>query len=89
MKKTKLPKKITPQIREYVAAVERGRKSQHIVKADEGWAIRSGGASRASKIFETQEGAAEYGKKIAKKLKATLFIHGKDGRIKESYSYSR
>jgi len=89
MKKTKLPEKNTPQIREYMAAVRRGRKSQHIIKADEGWAVRSGGSARASRVFQTQKKATEYGKKITKQRKATLFIHGRDGRIKESYSYSR
>ena len=88
MKRVKLPKKSTPQIRQYEAAVRRGRKNQHVVKTNNGWAVRSGGASRSSKTFQTQEKATSYGQKIAKQRKATIFIHGKNGRIKASHSYS-
>ena len=88
MKKTNLPKKTTPQIREYEATVKRARKNQHIVKADDGWAVRRGGASRASRVFETKEKATDYGKERAKESGSTIFIHGKDGRIQGSRSYS-
>ena len=65
--------------------------SQHVALAATGknrWSVRSTGSVRASAIFNTQEEAIECGRKIARKQRVDLFIHGKDGRITEHKSYS-
>lgn len=84
----KLPSKSTPQIRAYEEAVQRGMKNQHVLKSDGGWAVRSGGSARASKVFPTQDKATGYAEKIAKTKKSDVIVHGENGRIKERHSYA-
>ena len=62
--------------------------SQHVVKdADGGWSVKKGGASRASKHFDTQNEAIVWGRNVAKNQHAEFYIHGKDGKIREKDSY--
>lgn len=64
------------------------KKSQHVVKSsDGGWAIKKGGSSKATKIYETQKEAIVHGREIAKSQRAEFYIHGKDGKILEKNSY--
>lgn len=64
------------------------KKSQHVVKSPEGgWAVKKGGSTKATKVHKTQAAAAKHARRIAKKQKAELYIHGKDGRIREKDSY--
>jgi len=66
------------------------KKTQHVVKsADGGWAVKKGGSSRATKVYETQKEAITHGREIARSQKAELYIHGKDGKIREKDSYGR
>lgn len=62
-------------------------KSQHIVPHAGKWAVKQGGTERATKIFDTQGEAIQAGKQIAQNQKAELFIHKKDGQIRERNSY--
>ena len=63
------------------------RKGQHVVPNSKGWAVRKSGASRASKVFRTQAEAVAAATKIAKTQKSEVYIHGKNGRIRERKSY--
>jgi uncharacterized protein YdaT len=66
------------------------KMSQHIVKNPSGgWAVKKGGSSKATRIYETQKEAIEQGKKIAQNQKAELYIHGKDGKIQNKNSYGK
>jgi len=80
--------KKNPQAREYLSAVKRGQKNQHVVPADSGWKVKSAGSSRA-KTFKTQKEAIKSARNIAINKKSELFIHGKDGRIRDRNSYER
>ena len=42
---------------------------------------------RASKTFDTQQQAVDYGRTAAKKVGTELYIHGRDGTIKDKRSY--
>ena len=64
-----------------------GRKGQHVVPNGGKWSVRKAGSARASGTYSTQEEAISAGKKIAKTQKTELYIHGKDGRIRERDSY--
>lgn len=64
-------------------------KAQHVVPSGNKWSVRKAGASRASKTFETQREAIADGKTKAKKQGTELFIHGRDGRIRERESYGK
>ncbi len=83
----KHPNPDNPQIKEYVKAVERGLKFQHVFPAKNRWVVKTMGSSRASGVFSTQETAIQFGKKLAKKQKTELIIHREDGRIRERNSF--
>jgi len=78
-------KKGTAAVQKYVQAL----KGKHVVPSKDGWKVKNQGAKRASKIFVTQAEALEYAKKLAKNQKTELFVHGKDGRIRERNSYKK
>ena len=62
-------------------------KNQHVVKHPDGWAVKGSGNERATKVVHTQNEAISVAKEIAKNQSSELFIHGKNGRIRERNSY--
>lgn len=65
-------------------------KSKHVVhNPGGGWKVKSGGASRASKVFDKQSDAIAYARSAARKDNAELFVHGRDGTIRERNSYGK
>ncbi|MGF0537256.1 DUF2188 domain-containing protein [Agrobacterium sp. ES01] len=65
------------------------KKGQHVVPNGAKWSVRSAGAERASKTFATQKEAIDNARQKAQKQGTELYIHGKDGRIRERSSYGR
>ncbi|MEL7272858.1 MAG: DUF2188 domain-containing protein [Pseudomonadota bacterium] len=65
------------------------KKGQHVVPNGGKWSVRRAGASRASKTFSTQQEAIDNAKDKARKQRTELYIHGKDGRIRERNSYGK
>lgn len=63
------------------------KKNAHVVPREDGWAVKREGASRASKTFDTKADAIKYGREQAKNSKGELFIHGRDGTIRERSSF--
>ncbi len=63
------------------------KKGQHVVPNGGKWSVRKTGASRASGTYGTQAEAVAQAKKIAQNQKTELYIHGRDGRIRERNSY--
>lgn len=61
--------------------------NQHVLPRSDGWGVKKAGASRDTKVFEKQSQAIKYAKEVAINKKAELFIHSKDGRIRERNSY--
>lgn len=59
------------------------RGDQHVVPHDGSWAIRGEGNSRVTSIHNTQQEAIEAGREIARNQGGELFIHRRDGRIRE------
>lgn len=64
-------------------------RSQHVVKSSDGWAVKKGGSTKATKVFSTQKEAVAHGRNIAKNQKAEFYVHGRDGKIREKDSYGR
>lgn len=62
-------------------------KGQHVVPNGGGWSVRKAGSSRASGTFSTQGEAIERARDIARNQGSELYIHGRDGRIRERDSY--
>ena len=61
--------------------------NQHIVPHDEGWAVKAAGASKATKVFETQQAAIDWGRQIAINQQSELLIHNQQGQIRARNSY--
>ena len=64
------------------------KKGQHVVPSGNKWSVRKAGASRASGTFETQAEAIKKARELARNQQTELYIHGKDGLIRERNSYS-
>lgn len=62
-------------------------KNQHVVKHDDGWAVKGEGNSKATVVTKTQEMAIEKGREIARNQEAELLIHGRNGKIRNRDSY--
>ena len=63
------------------------KKGQHVVPSAGGWSVRKAGAGRASSLHATQSDAIEAATRVARNQKTELYIHGRDGRIRERNSY--
>lgn len=63
------------------------KKGQHVVPSATGWSVRKAGASKASSTHSTQQEAIAAATKIARNQQTELYIHGRDGRIRERNSY--
>lgn len=67
-----------------------GKRTQHVVpNRTGGWSVRASGASRATKSFDTQAAAIKHAKRLAMNERTELYIHGRDGTIKEKNSYGK
>lgn len=62
-------------------------KDQHVVKREDGWAVRGGGNKRDTSHHETQKEAINAARDIAKNNQSEVVIHGRDGRIRDKDSY--
>lgn len=61
--------------------------AQHVVPRDGRWAVRKGGAERVTRRYDTQREAVDAAREIARKHRTEVFVHGRDGRIRERNSY--
>ena len=63
------------------------KKGQHVVPNGDKWSVRRAGSERASGTYPTQKEAIEHARELAKNQRSELYVHGKDGRIRERNSY--
>jgi hypothetical protein len=63
------------------------RRGQHVVPSEAGWSVRKSGASRATRTFATQQDAIDAATRIARNQRTEVYVHGRDGRIRERNSY--
>ncbi|RFP76051.1 DUF2188 domain-containing protein [Hydrogenophaga borbori] len=63
------------------------KKDIHVVPHKDGWATKTEGASRAGVVVNTQKAAIERAREQAKRERAEVVIHRKDGTIRDSDSY--
>jgi Uncharacterized protein conserved in bacteria (DUF2188) len=60
----------------------------HVARGNTGdWQVRIEGAARARSIYKTQDEAEKAGRLIARKNKSELFVHGRDGKIRERSTF--
>jgi hypothetical protein len=64
------------------------KKGQHVVRSSTGgWAVKKAGAAKATSTHATQADAVKAATKIAQNQKTEVYIHGRDGRIRERNSF--
>lgn len=64
-------------------------KNQHVVPHPDGWAVKSAGAERATKVVPTQRGAINIARQIAQNQQSETLIHRPNGQIREKNSYGK
>jgi hypothetical protein len=64
-------------------------KNQHVVKAENGWAVKGEGNTKATSLHRTQTEASKVAREIAINQKSELLIHDDKGRITRRNSYGK
>ncbi|MCG6267945.1 MULTISPECIES: DUF2188 domain-containing protein [Vibrio] len=63
-------------------------KNQHAVRhPDGGWGVKGAGNTKFTSRHETQAEAVKAAREIAKHQESELFVHGRNGQIRERDSY--
>ncbi len=62
-------------------------KNQHVVKREDGWAVRGEGNSRDTSHHRTQKEAEAAAREIAQNQRSEVVTHGRDGKIRDKDSY--
>ena len=66
------------------------KRVHHVVpNPSGGWSVTRGGATRASRRFETKEEAISWGRSLSKRKGTVFAIHKRDGTVQSVDSYSR
>ncbi len=63
------------------------KKNQYVVPYDGGWAVKPSGGSKPSSVHDTQQEAIDRARGIARNQRSELFIHRRDGTIRERDSH--
>lgn len=66
---------------------ERLEEGEHVVAHENGWAVRSSGARRASDVYDTKAEAIKRAKEIAENKGTYLTIFKQNGFVQEKLSY--
>lgn len=62
-------------------------KNQHVVPKGDKWGVRGEGNSKFTSLHDTQREAIAAAREISRNQNSELFIHGKNGRIRERDSH--
>ena len=59
----------------------------HVVPSKDGWRVEIASDGRARSVHPTQAEARDAAREIARRSRRELFVHGRDGRIRERNTY--
>ena len=62
-------------------------KNQHVVPNGKRWAVKGEGNSKSTHRTDTQQQAIDLAREITRNQKSELFIHRKDGTIRDRDSH--
>lgn len=81
-------KNLPDNVAAWIKKISPNRMSnQHVVKRDDGWAVRKERADRDTRRFDTQAEAIQAAREIAINQGSEVFIHDRDGKIRERNTY--
>jgi Uncharacterized protein conserved in bacteria (DUF2188) len=63
------------------------RKNQYIIRHPEGWAVKGEGNSRATRVFDRQSEAIEFGIEVVKNQRSILIIFNRQGVERDRKDY--
>ncbi len=63
------------------------KRNQHVVPHGNQWAIKGEGTEKYTQITQTQSEAIQIARNIAQNQQSELFIHNRQGQIRERNSY--
>ncbi|WP_374944464.1 DUF2188 domain-containing protein [Sphingomonas sp.] len=63
------------------------KPGQHVVPNGRGWSVRKAGSPKVTSTHATQDDAVRAATRIAQNQRTELYVHGRDGRIRERNSY--
>lgn len=63
--------------------------NQHVVKREDGWAVRREKAERDTAVLGTQAEAIKEAKQIADNQGGEVLIHGRDGKIRDKDTHGK
>ena len=61
----------------------------HVVQNEKGWRVEVEGTARARSTHATQAEARQAAREIARRSKAELLVHGRNGQIRERNTYGK
>ena len=61
----------------------------HVTPHKEGWQVKTGGASKAYRVKDTQAEAIVIAKGVARNKKTDVKIHRKNGQVREGINYGK
>ena len=65
------------------------KKDVHVVPRGKGWVIVKEGSSKRGSVHSTQREAIAKARDTARREHASVVVHGRDGRIRETDTYGR
>lgn len=79
---------VTKHDHKYESNPELLDKNEMVIKQDDKWVVKSKGAKRAAKMFNTKDEAIKYGKQIAQNKQTKLKVYKTDDSLQNTYDYS-
>jgi hypothetical protein len=88
---TRPPFKGVPETRAKLISTLRQVRSEraayHVISSRGDWVVIGEGTAKARKRFEDQGRAIEHARDLAQRSHSDLFVHSRDGRVREQMSF--
>lgn len=73
--------------KKYESNPERLDEGEHVVAHDDGWAVKSSNADRASNVFDNKNDAIKRAREVAKNKGTFLTTYKEDGSVQKQQTY--
>lgn len=81
------PKKRSEKGKKYPSHPERLDEVEEVIAHDDGWAVKSSGADRVTKTFDSKSEAIDRAKEIGKNKGTGVTVYDKNGAVEDKFSY--